>query len=202
MNPVSTVSGSTPVWRESEHFFFKLGDFEEMLREWLASGSLHAAVRAKLDEWFTAGLQDWDISRDAPYFGFEMPDAPGKYFYVWLDAPIGYMASFENLCARRGLDFDSYWKSETNTELYHFIGKDISYFHSLFWPAMLHGAGLRRPTAVHVHGFLTVNGQKMSKSRGTFITARHLPGAAARAAALLLRRQADQRHRRHRPEPR
>ncbi len=179
IDPVSTVSGSKPVWRESAHLFFKLGDFESMLRGWLASGSQQAAVRAKLDEWFAAGLQDWDISRDAPYFGFEVPDAPGKYFYVWFDAPIGYIASFEALRAKRGLDFDSYWKSESQTELHHFIGKDISYFHNLFWPAVLHGAGLRRPTGVHVHGFLTINGQKMSKSRGTFITARryldHLP---------------------------
>jgi methionyl-tRNA synthetase len=173
IDPVSTVTGSKPVWRESAHLFFKLGDFEAMLRNWLASGTQQSAVRAKLDEWFAAGLQDWDISRDAPYFGFEVPDAPGKYFYVWFDAPIGYIASFEVLRARRGLDFDSYWKSETETELHHFIGKDISYFHNLFWPAVLHGAGLRRPTGVHVHGFLTINGQKMSKSRGTFITARH-----------------------------
>ena len=172
IDPVSTVSGSKPVWRESAHLFFKLGAFEPMLRTWLAAGSQQGAVRAKLDEWFAAGLQDWDISRDAPYFGFEIPDAPGKYFYVWFDAPIGYIASFEALRARRGLDFDSYWKSETQTELYHFIGKDISYFHNLFWPAVLHGAGLRRPSGVHVHGFLTINGQKMSKSRGTFITAR------------------------------
>jgi methionyl-tRNA synthetase len=172
IDPVSTVTGSKPVWRESAHLFFKLGDFESMLRSWLASGSQQSAVRAKLDEWFAAGLQDWDISRDAPYFGFEVPDAPGKYFYVWFDAPIGYIASFEALRAKRGLDFDSYWKSETQTELHHFIGKDISYFHNLFWPAVLHGAGLRRPTGVHVHGFLTINGQKMSKSRGTFITAR------------------------------
>ena len=172
IDPVSTVSGSKPVWRESAHLFFKLGAFEPMLRAWLASGSQHGAVRAKLDEWFAAGLQDWDISRDAPYFGFEVPDAPGKYFYVWFDAPIGYIASFEALRAKRGLDFDSYWRSETLTELHHFIGKDISYFHNLFWPAVLHGSGLRRPTGVHVHGFLTINGQKMSKSRGTFITAR------------------------------
>jgi methionyl-tRNA synthetase len=172
IDPVSTVTGSKPVWRESAHLFFRLGTFEPMLRAWLASGSQQEAVRAKLDEWFAAGLQDWDISRDAPYFGFEVPDAPGKYFYVWFDAPIGYIASFEALRAKRGLDFDSYWKSETATELHHFIGKDISYFHNLFWPAVLHGAGLRRPTGVHVHGFLTINGQKMSKSRGTFITAR------------------------------
>ena len=172
IDPVSTVSGSKPVWRESAHLFFRLGAFEQMLRAWLASGTQQTAVRAKLDEWFAAGLQDWDISRDAPYFGFEVPDAPGKFFYVWFDAPIGYIASFEVLRARLGLDFDSYWKSESETELHHFIGKDISYFHNLFWPAVLHGAGLRRPTGVHVHGFLTINGQKMSKSRGTFITAR------------------------------
>ncbi|HEX9474225.1 MAG TPA: methionine--tRNA ligase, partial [Steroidobacteraceae bacterium] len=179
IDPVSTLSGTQPVWRESEHLFFRLGDFEAMLREWLAAGNQQAAVRAKLEEWFSAGLQDWDISRDAPYFGFEIPDAPGKYFYVWFDAPIGYIAGFEALRAARGLDFDRYWKSETDSELYHFIGKDISYFHNLFWPAVLHGAGLRRPSGVCVHGFLTINGQKMSKSRGTFITARgyleHLP---------------------------
>jgi methionyl-tRNA synthetase len=172
IDPVSTLSGTTPVWRDSEHLFFRLGDFEAMLREWLAAGGQQPAVRAKLDEWFADGLQDWDISRDAPYFGFEIPDAPGKYFYVWFDAPIGYIASFEALRTARGLDFDTYWKSETASELYHFIGKDISYFHNLFWPAVLHGAGLRRPTGVCVHGFLTINGQKMSKSRGTFITAR------------------------------
>ena len=172
IDPVSTVSNTPPVWRESEHLFFRLGAFETMLREWLASGSLQTSVRAKLDEWFAAGLQDWDISRDKPYFGFEIPGAPGKFFYVWFDAPIGYIASFAALSARRGLDFDHYWKSETATELYHFIGKDISYFHTLFWPAVLHGAGLRRPTGVCVHGFLTINGQKMSKTRGTFITAR------------------------------
>ena len=172
IDPVSTVSGTRPVWRESAHLFFRLGACEAMLRDWLRDHGQQEAVRAKLDEWFAAGLQDWDISRDAPYFGFEVPDAPGKYFYVWFDAPIGYIASFEALRARRGLDFDSYWKSESATELYHFIGKDISYFHNLFWPAVLHGAGLRRPSGVFVHGFLTINGQKMSKSRGTFITAR------------------------------
>ncbi|MFI4914082.1 MAG: methionine--tRNA ligase [Steroidobacterales bacterium] len=173
IDPISTVSNTTPVWRDSEHLFFKLGDFESMLRQWIAGGSLQPAVRAKLHEWFEAGLQDWDISRDAPYFGIEVPDAPGKYFYVWFDAPIGYIGSFEKWRAAHGRSFDDYWKSETATELHHFIGKDISYFHTLFWPAVLHGAGLRRPTSVHVHGFLTINGQKMSKSRGTFITARH-----------------------------
>jgi methionyl-tRNA synthetase len=171
INPVSTLSGTTPVWRESDHLFFRLGAFEPMLREWLVEAGLQPAVRAKLDEWFKAGLQDWDISRDAPYFGIEVPDAPGKYFYVWFDAPIGYIASFEALRAHTNLSFDEYWKSETATELYHFIGKDISYFHTLFWPAVLYGAGLRRPSGVFVHGFLTINGTKMSKSRGTFITA-------------------------------
>jgi methionyl-tRNA synthetase len=172
IDPVSVVSGTTPVARESEHIFFKLGDFEAMLRKWTRSGSLQSAVANKLDEWFDTGLRDWDVSRDAPYFGIEIPDAPGKYFYVWLDAPVGYMASFENLCARSGLDFDDYWGPDSQAELWHFIGKDILYFHSLFWPATLEGAGFRKPTVVHAHGFLTVNGEKMSKSRGTFVTAR------------------------------
>jgi methionyl-tRNA synthetase len=170
-DPVSTISGTTPVLRDSDHLFFRLGDYEAMLRGWLTRSGLQESVKAKLAEWFQAGLKDWDISRDAPYFGFEIPDAPGKYFYVWFDAPIGYIGSFAALAEKRGLDFDTYWRSETATELHHFIGKDISYFHTLFWPAVLHGAGLRRPTGVHVHGFLTVDGQKMSKSRGTFITA-------------------------------
>ncbi|MDR2214548.1 MAG: methionine--tRNA ligase [Nevskiaceae bacterium] len=168
---ISTISGTRPVLRDSDHLFFRLGLFDKDLREWLASVGLQPAVRAKLDEWFEAGLQDWDISRDAPYFGFEIPDAPGKYFYVWFDAPIGYISSFAALAARRGLNVDDYWKAGASTELHHFIGKDISYFHTLFWPAVLQGAGYRRPTDVHVHGFLTVDGQKMSKSRGTFITA-------------------------------
>jgi len=171
IDPVSTVTGTKPVWRESDHLFFKLGAFESMLREYVAGGSLQSAVRAKLAEWFEAGLQDWDISRDAPYFGIEVPDAPGKFFYVWFDAPIGYIASFEAWRAAHGASFEEYWGSESATELYHFIGKDISYFHTLFWPAVLYGARLRRPTAVYAHGFLTVNGQKMSKSRGTFVTA-------------------------------
>jgi methionyl-tRNA synthetase len=173
IDPISTVTQTTPVWRESDHLFFKLGAFETMLREYVGSSSLQPAVRAKLAEWFDAGLQDWDISRDAPYFGIEIPDAPGKFFYVWFDAPIGYIGSFEAWRAAHAASFDAYWKSETATELYHFIGKDISYFHTLFWPAVLRGAGLRRPTGVFVHGFLTINGQKMSKSRGTFITAQH-----------------------------
>ena len=172
IEPRSTVSNTAPVWRESDHLFFQLGHFEAMLRDWLRESRLQEGVRAKLQEWFAAGLQDWDISRDAPYFGIEVPDAPGKYFYVWFDAPIGYPASFKALCALRGLDFDRWWNAGSDTELYHFIGKDISYFHTLFWPAVLHGAGMRRPTSVFVHGFLTINGQKMSKSRGTFITAR------------------------------
>jgi methionyl-tRNA synthetase len=179
IDPVSVLTGTTPVQRESEHLFFRLGAFEEMLRQWTGSGRLQPAVSAKLAEWFDAGLRDWDISRDAPYFGFEIPGEPGKYFYVWLDAPIGYLASFLHLCRRRGLDFDRYWKPDSDTEVYHFIGKDIVYFHTLFWPAVLHAAGHRTPTAVYAHGFLTVNGQKMSKSRGTFIAARvwldHLP---------------------------
>ncbi|MFM1885013.1 MAG: methionyl-tRNA synthetase [Pseudomonadota bacterium] len=170
-NAVSTVTGTTPVLRDSDHLFFRLGEFEAMLREWLGQAQLTPAVRAKLDEWFQAGLKDWDISRDSPYFGFEVPDAPGKYFYVWFDAPIGYIGSFRALAARTGLSFDPYWRDEQATELHHFIGKDIAYFHTLFFPAVLHGSGLRRPTGVHVHGFLTVDGQKMSKSRGTFITA-------------------------------
>ncbi|MEQ6342193.1 MAG: methionine--tRNA ligase [Gammaproteobacteria bacterium] len=171
-NPVSALSGATPVEKESEHYFFKLGDFEAMLRDWTHGGALQSEIANKLNEWFEAGLQDWDISRDAPYFGFEIPNAPGKYFYVWLDAPIGYMASFKNLCDRENHSFDDYWGPDSQTELYHFIGKDIVYFHALFWPAILEGAGFRKPTAIFAHGFLTINGQKMSKSRGTFIKAR------------------------------
>jgi methionyl-tRNA synthetase len=171
-NPVSVLSGTTPVERESLHYFFRLADFEPMLREWTRAGHVQAEVTNKLNEWFEQGLREWDISRDAPYFGFRIPDAGDKYFYVWLDAPIGYMASFKNLCARTGCDFDAYWGKDSTAELYHFIGKDIIYFHALFWPAMLAGAGLRTPTAVFAHGFLTINGQKMSKSRGTFIKAR------------------------------
>jgi methionyl-tRNA synthetase len=171
-NPISVVSGTTPVWRESEHYFFKLSAFEKPLSAWVQSGAVQASVARKLDEWFTQGLRDWDISRDAPYFGFEIPDAPGKYFYVWFDAPIGYLASLTQLCARTGLKFDDFLGADSTAELHHFIGKDILYFHTLFWPAVLQASGMRRPTAVHAHGFLTINGQKMSKSRGTFITAR------------------------------
>lgn len=173
INPRSAISGATPVEKGSEHFFFKLPEFTEFLRQWTRSGTLQPQVANKLAEWLDAGLQEWDISRDAPYFGFEIPGAPGKFFYVWLDAPIGYLASFDNLCQRRAdLDFDHFWKPGSNAEVYHFIGKDIINFHALFWPAMLHSANLRTPTAVYAHGFVTVNGKKMSKSRGTFIMAR------------------------------
>ncbi len=171
INPFSAVSGAAPVRKETEHYFFKLSECEDFLRTWTRSGTLQAEAANKMGEWFESGLSDWDISRDAPYFGFEIPDAPGKYFYVWLDAPIGYMASFKNLCSKSGLNFDEYWKAGSQTELYHFIGKDILYFHALFWPATLQYSGYRTPTKVFAHGFLTVNGEKMSKSRGTFITA-------------------------------
>ena len=172
IDAVSALSGTAPETRESVHFFVKLSHFEPLLLEWTGSGRLQSEVTNKLQEWFDTGLMDWDISRDAPYFGFEIPDQPGKYFYVWLDAPIGYMASFKHLCDRDGLDFDAFWGRDSKAELYHFIGKDILYFHTLFWPAMLSAGGFRTPSAVYAHGFLTVNGQKMSKSRGTFITAR------------------------------
>ena len=172
-NAVSAISGSTPVEKETEHLFFKLTDFEDMLKQWTRAGHLQPEVAHKVQEWFDDGLQEWGISRDAPYFGFEIPGHPGKYFYVWMDAPIGYMASFKNLCDRSDeLEFDDYWGSDSRAELYHFIGKDIINFHALFWPAMLSGAGYRTPSAIYAHGFLTVDGQKMSKSRGTFIKAR------------------------------
>ena len=172
INPVSVISGATPIEKESVHYFFKLPEFTEFLKQWVNSGTVQKEVANKLGEWLDSGLQEWDISRDAPYFGFEIPDAPGKYFYVWLDAPIGYMASFKNLCEREAIDFDHFWEKDSTTELYHFIGKDIVNFHALFWPAMLKSAGYRTPTKVCVHGFVTVNGKKMSKSRGTFINAR------------------------------
>jgi len=172
IDPVSVLSGTIPVKRESEHYFFKLSEYEKRLRAWLASAKLEKSVLGKLEEWFNAGLRDWDISRDAPYFGFQIPGTDDKYFYVWLDAPVGYPASFKHLCDRRDdLDFDEYWRPGHDTEVYHFIGKDIMYFHTLFWPAVLEGAGFRTPSSVFAHGFLTVNGQKMSKSRGTFIKA-------------------------------
>ncbi|MFG1497440.1 methionine--tRNA ligase [Saccharospirillum sp. HFRX-1] len=173
INPRSVYSGATPVEKESEHYFFDLPQFQTMLRSWTRSGTLQESVANKLAEWVDAELQPWDVSRDAPYFGFEIPDAPGKYFYVWLDAPIGYMASFKNLCDRRDdLNFDDYWRKESNAELYHFIGKDIINFHALFWPAMLDSANYRKPNGVYAHGYVTVNGEKMSKSRGTFIMAK------------------------------
>ncbi|KOY63895.1 methionine--tRNA ligase [Photorhabdus heterorhabditis] len=172
INPRSAVSGATPEMRETEHFFFDLPAFSNMLQAWTRSGALQEQVANKMQEWFESGLQQWDITRDAPYFGFEVPDAPGKYFYVWLDAPIGYMGSFQNLCDKRGnLSFDDFWAKDSTADLYHFIGKDIVYFHSLFWPAMLEGSGYRKPTNIFVHGYVTVNGAKMSKSRGTFIKA-------------------------------
>ena len=188
INAYSAVSGAAPIRKETEHYFFKLSECEDFLKQWTRSEAnkgkptLQGEAANKMGEWFASGLNDWDISRDAPYFGFEIPDAPGKYFYVWLDAPIGYMASFKNLCAKNqpsaddnqkvGLDFDEYWNKDSSTELYHFIGKDILYFHALFWPATLEYSGYRTPTQIFAHGFLTVNGEKMSKSRGTFITAR------------------------------
>lgn len=173
IDPKSAISGATPVMKDSEHFFFDLPQFETWLAGWVrGSGAIQEEMANKMQEWFESGLQQWDITRDAPYFGFEIPGAPGKYFYVWLDAPIGYMASFKNLCNKRGdIDFDSYWKADSEAELYHFIGKDIAYFHCLFWPSMLEGAGFRKPTKVNVHGYVTVNGAKMSKSKGTFIKA-------------------------------
>ncbi len=173
IDPVSVLSGSTPVWRESEHYFFRLSEFGDRLRRWIETAGLHQNITSKLEEWFEAGLQDWDISRDAPYFGFRIPGTEDKYFYVWLDAPVGYLASFLDFCNRHdGYDFDEYWMPGHDTEAYHFIGKDIVYFHTLFWPAVLEGSGFRTPTSVFAHGFLTVNGKKMSKSRGTFIKAR------------------------------
>lgn len=172
INAYSAVSGAAPVRKETEHYFFKLSECEQFLKDWTRSGTLQGEAANKMGEWFENGLNDWDISRDAPYFGFEIPDAPGKYFYVWLDAPIGYMASFKKLCTDNGLNFDEYWAKDSQTELYHFIGKDILYFHALFWPATLEFSEHRKPTQIFAHGFLTVNGEKMSKSRGTFITAR------------------------------
>ena len=171
IDPVSALSGKPPIDKASDHLFFKLANFTELLTTWTRSGSLQPAVANKLGEWIDAGLQDWDISRDAPYFGFEIPGYPDKYFYVWLDAPIGYIASFQRYCANNSENFDAWWQPDSQTELYHFIGKDIVNFHGLFWPAMLEASGLRLPTAIFAHGFLTVDGTKMSKSRGTFIKA-------------------------------
>lgn len=174
INPLSVISGATPIKKDSVHFFFKLPEFTEFLKQWTRAGHLQDEVANKLAEWLDSGLQEWDISRDAPYFGFEIPDAPGKYFYVWLDAPVGYMASLKNYLDKhdRSNNFDGYWDKNSKAELYHFIGKDIINFHALFWPALLDTAGFRTPTKIFAHGFLTVNGKKMSKSRGTFINAR------------------------------
>lgn len=172
IDPVSAISGATPIEKESEHYFFDLPRYEQLLKEWTRNGHLQTEVANKLDEWFAAGLKQWDISRDAPYFGFPIPGTTDKYFYVWMDAPIGYMASFQKYCDLHNVSFAEYWDKDSTTELYHFVGKDIVYFHALFWPAMLAGSSYRLPTAVFTHGFLTVDGQKMSKSRGTFIEAR------------------------------
>jgi methionyl-tRNA synthetase len=173
LDPISVLSNTAPVWRESEHFFFRLGDFHALLRDWIKDADLHQNITSKLEEWFDAGLRDWDISRDEPYFGFLIPGTSDKYFYVWLDAPIGYIASFLHYCNNHDdIDFDEYWSPDSETEVYHFIGKDIVYFHTLFWPAVLAGAGFRLPSSVFAHGFLTINGKKMSKARGTFINAR------------------------------
>ncbi|NLF25189.1 MAG: methionine--tRNA ligase, partial [Deltaproteobacteria bacterium] len=174
INPYSAVSGAAPIRKESLHYFFKLSRCVDFLKEWTHSGRLQNEAVHKMEEWLGGGLSDWDISRDAPYFGFEIPDAPGKYFYVWMDAPIGYMGSFANFCKRSGSAqprFEDFWEQGAETELYHFIGKDILYFHALFWPALLEHSGFRTPSRIFVHGFLTVDGEKMSKSRGTFITA-------------------------------
>lgn len=173
INPYSILSGKPPIKKKSEHFFFNLNQYQDFLSQWVSSEHLQSEVANKLKEWVEGGLKSWDITRDAPYFGFEIPDAPGKYFYVWLDAPVGYMASFKNYCEQhQEVKFEDFWGKDATTELYHFIGKDITYFHGLFWPAMLHGAEFRTPSAVYTHGFLTVDGLKMSKSRGTFIKAR------------------------------
>ncbi len=172
IDPFSTLSSSKPVWKKSKHYFFKLNNFEKSLKEWIKQSNLHKSISNKLSEWFEAGLQDWDISRDEPYFGFKIPGESKKYFYVWLDAPIGYLASFLNFAEKNQIEYDSYFNSESEYELFHFIGKDIVYFHTLFWPAVLEGANIRKPTSVFAHGFLTINGKKMSKSRGTFVNAK------------------------------
>jgi methionyl-tRNA synthetase len=172
INPKSAVSGTPPVMKDSEHCFVRLSAFEDKLHKWMNAGPMQPEVVNKMDEWFTDGLRDWDVTRDAPYFGWEIPGEPGKFFYVWVDAPIGYISSFKELCEKTGMEFEEWMKPDSETEMYHFIGKDIMYFHTLFWPAMLMGAGFRTPTAVYAHGFLTVDGTKMSKSRGTFIMAR------------------------------
>ena len=172
VNPISIVSNSSPITKKTKHFFFKLSDYEDFLKEWISSDTTQLEIKNKLNEWLSDGLADWDITRDKPYFGFNIPDHDDKYFYVWLDAPIGYIASFKNYCEKNNKDFNEYWDKESDCEMYHFIGKDISYFHALFWPAMLEGSNFRKPTAIFCHGFLTIDGEKMSKSRGTFFNAR------------------------------
>ena len=172
VNPTSIVSNSSPITKKTEHFFFKLSDYEDFLKEWISSDTTQLEIKNKLNEWLSDGLADWDITRDKPYFGFNIPEHDDKYFYVWLDAPIGYIASFKNYCEKNNKDFNEYWNKESDCEMYHFIGKDISYFHALFWPAMLDGSNFRKPTAIFCHGFLTIDGEKMSKSRGTFFNAR------------------------------
>ena len=172
INPISTVSDTKPVTKKTDHLFFKLSSYETFLKKWISNDATQTEIKNKLNEWLSDGLVDWDITRDAPYFGFNIPGTKDKFFYVWLDAPIGYIASHKNYCEKNDKNFDEYWKSDSNCELYHFIGKDIAYFHALFWPAMLEGSGFRKPNAVYCHGFLTINGEKMSKSRGTFFNAR------------------------------
>jgi len=172
INPISTVSDTKPVTKKTDHFFFKLSSYETFLKKWISNNTTQTEIKNKLNEWLSDGLVDWDITRDTPYFGFNIPGTKDKFFYVWMDAPIGYIASHKNYCEKNDKNFDEYWKSDSNCELYHFIGKDIAYFHALFWPAMLEGSGFRKPNAVYCHGFLTINGEKMSKSRGTFFNAR------------------------------
>ena len=172
INPISTISKSTPVTKETEHFFFELSSYEKFLKQWISNNTTQDEIKNKLSEWLLEGLADWDITRDEPYFGFTIPDTTNKFFYVWLDAPVGYIASFKNYCEKNDINFDEYWNKDSTCELYHFIGKDIAYFHALFWPAMLEGSGFRKPNAIFCHGFLTIDGEKMSKSRGTFFNAR------------------------------
>ena len=172
INPISVVTNSPPITKETEHFFFKLSNYDDFLKNWISEETTQSEIRNKLSEWLSEGLADWDITRDKPYFGFNIPDAKDKFFYVWLDAPVGYIASFKNYCMKHNANFEEFWNKETSTELYHFIGKDIAYFHALFWPAMLEGANFRKPNAIYCHGFLTIDGEKMSKSRGTFFNAR------------------------------
>ncbi len=172
INPISVVTNTEPITKETEHFFFKLSNYNDFLKKWISNGTTQKEIKNKLDEWLSEGLTDWDITRDKPYFGFNIPGTKDKYFYVWLDAPVGYIASFKNYCDKNNIEFDEFWNKESKTELYHFIGKDIAYFHALFWPALLEGADYRKPNAVYCHGFLTIDGEKMSKSRGTFFNAR------------------------------